>query len=301
MITGVNTGADLTIYNLGSINADYVYLVAYLPGAGETLAATAVHRGLGGKGANMSVAAARGAARVFHIGAIGEDGRWARDRLLEYGVDTDHITQVSTLTGHAIIYVAADGENQIVLFSGANRAITRAQIGTALSGADANDILLLQNETNGQVEAAETGARLGLKVAYAAAPFDTDAVRAVLPYLDLLFLNAVEAKQLENGVGLAPENLPVRNVIVTLGSKGSIWYDTNKGESHYFPAIPVTAVDTTGAGDTFTGYVLAGLDRGMPMAQAITLATRAAALMVMRHGTADVIPDLKEITDARFG
>ena len=291
----------MAIYNLGSINADNFYFVPHIPVAGETLAATALRRGLGGKGANMSVAAARAAAQVFHIGAIGEDGRWARTRLLEYGVDVAYISESTEPTGHANICVAADGENQIVLFPGANRSVTTDQIGSALSGANAADILLLQNETNAQRVAAEMGKTLGLHVAYAAAPFEAEAVKSVLPFLDFLFLNAVEAEQLQQALGTAPENLSVPNVIITSGRKGSHWIDTNKGKTEHFPAMRISPVDTTGAGDTFTGYVLAGIDRGFPVAQAIRTATVAAALMVTRHGTADVIPDLKEVQDARFG
>lgn len=291
----------MAIYNLGSINADNFYAVPHFPVAGETLAATDLRRGLGGKGANMSVAAARAAAQVFHIGATGEDGRWARTRLLEYGVHVDHISESSEPTGHANICVSADGENQIVLFPGANRAITNDQIGKALSGANAGDILLLQNETNAQRAAAEMGRSLGLLVAYAAAPFEAEAVGSVLPYLDFLFLNEVEAEQLEQALGTAPENLSVPNIIITAGQEGSRWIDTAKYKTQHFPALRVTPVDTTGAGDTFTGYVLAGVDRGFPVAQAMKIATVAAALMVTRHGTADVIPDLKEVQAARFG
>lgn len=82
-------------------------------------------------------------------------------------------------------------------------------------------------------------------------------------------------------------------MVVTLGSDGADWFGPD-GKQH-FPAIPVTPIDTTGAGDTFTGYLLAGLDQGMPMAKAINLATKAGALMVTRQGTADVIPDLSEV------
>ena len=134
---------------------------------------------------------------------------------------------------------------------------------------------------------------MGLKVAYAAAPFDADRVQAVLPMLDFLILNAVEADQLQNATGQSPADLPVKDIIVTLGADGADWYGPS-GKQH-FDAFPVDPVDTTGAGDTFTGYVLAGLDRGLPMEQAIVLATKAGALMVTRSGTADVIPDLSEV------
>ena len=283
----------MAIWNLGSINADFVYRVPHIPGPGETLASVDRQRFLGGKGANMSVAAARAAAPVHHIGAVGEDGRWAIERLLEYGVDTRNIAVLDTETAQAIIMVDDDGENAIVLHPGANAEVPQATLQAAMADASTGDWLIIQNETNLQRTAAEMGKKMGLHVAYAAAPFDADRVQAVLPSLDFLILNAVEAEQLEEATGKSPANLPVRDVIVTLGADGADWYGPD-GKQH-FDAIAVDAVDTTGAGDTFTGYVLAGLDRGMPMQQAIGQATKAGALMVMRHGTADVIPDLSEV------
>ena len=283
----------MAIWNLGSINADIVYRVPHIPAPGETLSSTDRQTFLGGKGTNMSVAAARAAARVHHIGAVGPDGRWATDRLLEYGVDTRNIAALDTETAQAIIMVADDGENAIVLHPGANAEIPQATLQAAMAEASTGDWLVIQNETNLQRTAAQMGKKLGLQVAYAAAPFDADRVQAVLPYLDFLILNAVEAGQLEAATGQSPGDLPVRDVIVTLGADGADWYGTS-GKEH-FPAIKVVPVDTTGAGDTFTGYVLAGLDRGLPMAQAIAQATKAGALMVTRHGTADVIPDLSEV------
>ncbi|MFC4218440.1 ribokinase [Pseudophaeobacter arcticus] len=290
----------MAIWNLGSINADMVYTMPHLPVAGETLAATGLDQFLGGKGANMSVAAARAGAHVHHIGAVGPEGGWAVARLMEYGVDTRSIATLDLPTGHAIIAVDQAGENQIILYPGANRGISGDQIGQALSAANAGDILVLQNETNMQAEAAKMARDLGLKVAYAAAPFEAEAVRQVLPYLDLLFLNQVEAEQLQQATGKSPDALGVCDVIVTLGARGARHYSASSGQARDVAALPVTPVDTTGAGDTFTGYVLSGLDRGLPMPQAMALAARAAALMVTRHGTADVIPDLKEVQNARF-
>jgi ribokinase len=283
----------MAIWNLGSINADFVYAVPHIPAPGETLSSTGRQMFLGGKGTNMSVAAARAAARVHHIGAVGEDGRWAIQRLLEYGVDTRNIAVLETETAQAVIMVDPQGENAIVLHPGANAEIPQVTLQAAMAEAETGDWLVIQNETNLQRTAAEMGKRLGLQVAYAAAPFDADRVQAVLPHLDFLILNAVEAEQLQAATGKAPDDLPVRDVIVTLGANGADWYSA-AGKEH-FPALKVDAVDTTGAGDTFTGYVLAGLDRGMPMGQAIAQATKAGALMVTRHGTADVIPDLSEV------
>lgn len=290
----------MAIYNLGSINLDNVYLVPHLPEPGETLAATGFQQGLGGKGANMSVAAARAAARVIHIGAVGADGRWAVERLLEYGVDTRFIATSTVATGHANICVDPAGENSIVIFGGANQKISADDLGRALSEASTADTLLLQNETNAQTEAVRLAKSMGLRVVYAAAPFDVSAVRAVMDHVDLMVLNAVEAAQLESETGSKLIELPISDIIVTRGSKGCDWISKSAGQIQHFDAIKTEVIDTTGAGDTFTGYVAAGLDRGMPMGQAIGLATRAAALMVGRLGTADVIPDLKEIEDHRF-
>jgi len=283
----------MAIWNLGSINADIVYSVPHIPTPGETLSSTNRQTFLGGKGANMSVAAARAGTHVQHIGAVGEDGRWAIERLLEYGVDTRNIAVLDTETAQAIIMVDPHGENAIVLHPGANAEIPQATLQAAIAEASTGDWLVIQNETNLQRTAAAMGKKLGLQVAYAAAPFDAERVQAVLPYIDFLILNAVEAEQLQAATDQAASDLPVRDVIVTLGADGADWY--RAGEKQHFPAIKVDPVDTTGAGDTFTGYVLAGLDRGMPMEQAIGLAIKAGALMVMRHGTADVIPDLSEV------
>lgn len=283
----------MAIWNLGSINEDIVLNVPHIPVPGETLAATGRQVFLGGKGTNMSVAAARAAARVNHIGAVARGAEWTADRLLEYGVDTRHITILDTDPAQAFIFVDPQGENAIVLQPGANGEIPQAILQEALSEAQTGDWFVTQNETNLQRTGATLAKKMGLRVAYAAAPFDADRVQAVLDMLDFLILNAVEADQLREATGQGPDQLPVRDVIVTLGSDGADWY--HRGQRRHFDAIKVDPVDTTGAGDTFTGYVLSGLDRGLPMAQAIGQATKAAALMVMRHGTADVIPDLSEV------
>jgi len=286
------------IWNLGSINIDNFYGMPHLPRMGETLAATSYRQGLGGKGANMSIAAARAAARVMHIGAVGPEGGWTVNRLLEYGVETGHIAQLDVATGHANICVDPAGENNIVLFTGANGAITDAMTGAALAEASPGDFLLIQNETNGQAFAAQTARTLGLRVAYVAAPFSAKAVAEVIKNIDIMVLNAVEAAQLEAATNLDIGDLGVADVIVTLGAEGCKWV-SNKAERR-FDAYPAEPVDTTGAGDTFAGYLVAALDRGIAMEGAIDLALKAGSLMVARQGTGDVIPDLKEIQD-QFG
>ncbi len=285
----------MTVYCLGSINADHIYRLPHLPAPGETLAATGYSRGLGGKGANQSVAAARAGARVRHIGAIGPEGGWMRAALQAAGVDCTHLAELDHASGHAIITVDAKGENSIVLFAGANREIPLPLIGQALQGAKAGDWLLVQNETNGQVEAARSARGHGLKVAYSAAPFEADAVRAILPHIDLLLLNAIEAQQLCAALGQPLENLPVAAVCVTHGAQGAVWHGLAAQSHHAQPALAVEVVDTTGAGDTFAGYLVAGLAEAMPPAQALQLAAAAAALKVTRAGTADAIAPRAEV------
>ena len=132
----------MAIFNLGSINADMTYRVPHRWGPGEALAARSVDRGLGGKGANMSVAAARAAARTIHIGAVGPDGGWAVERLMEYGVDTRHIVTCPSPTGHAIIAVDDAGENQILLCPGANHALGPLHLAAARRHLDAMAVLI---------------------------------------------------------------------------------------------------------------------------------------------------------------
>lgn len=285
----------MTVYNLGSINADVFYTLPHLVGPGETLAASSLYEGLGGKGANMSVAVARAGSVVHHIGAVGADGAWAIERLADYGVGTSFIQAVDDKTGHAIIMVDDNGENAIVIYSGANLRVSDANIAQALGQARAGDIFITQNETNAQALAAKSAKDAGLRVAYAAAPFDASAVMAVLPYLDLLILNQIEAEQLQSATGMSAHELPIADVIVTLGSSGCLWHDNSAGTETKYAAQKVTPIDTTGAGDTFTGFVLATLDQGKSMAEAIDLGTKAAAIMVTRKGTADVITTLAEV------
>ncbi|MBB3711338.1 ribokinase [Limimaricola variabilis] len=290
----------MTIWNLGSINADHVYAVPHIPTPGETLAATGLSRGLGGKGANMSVAAARAGARVAHLGAVGEDGGWMVERLEAYGVDCAHVQRRGGPSGHAIITVDAKGENAITLWPGANRDIEPEAVKQALQGAAPGDLFVTQNETALQPEAAAQARAKGLTVAYAAAPFDAEAVRAVRPHLDLLVLNEIEARQLEQALNSSIESLGIAHVVVTLGARGCDWIEAGSGTRHHVDAPRVEAVDTTGAGDTFTGYLLAGLSQGLAMEAALNRATRAAALKVGRPGAADAIPTAEEVERAVF-
>ncbi len=283
----------MAILNLGSINIDHVYAVPHLPVPGETLASTGLVTGLGGKGANQSVAVARAGGAVWHLGAVGGDGDWCVERLAEEGVETAFVATLEVPTGHAIITVDAAGENAIVLYQGANRTLPAGMLTAALERFGPGDWLLMQNETNLGPEAARAAKARGMKVAYAAAPFDAAAAEVLLGSVDLLAVNAVEASQLGTALGVAPEALPVPMLLVTRGAEGAEL--RMQGAVISVPGFAVEAVDTTGAGDTFLGYLLAGLDRGLVPEVAMRLAAGAAALQVTRPGTAEAIPNLGNV------
>ncbi len=279
----------MAVYNLGSVNIDHVYRVPHLPEPGETLAATSFHSGLGGKGANQSIAVARAGGQVFHIGAIGADGGWLADQMADAGVDTRFLSVIDVPTGHAIINVDDAAENVIVLFTGANRALTEAMVNEALTDASAGDWLLLQNETNLGVYAAKVAKAKGMRVAYAAAPFDAEAAVAMLPFTDLLAVNDIEAAQLSAALGVSAADLPVAQVLITRGGDGATLQSGDTEIS--VDAFKVDPVDTTGAGDTFLGYFLAARDLGRETKDALTFASAASAIQVTKPGAAAAIPD----------
>lgn len=285
----------MAIYTLGSINVDHVYRLGHMPAPGETLAAQSYGRFLGGKGANQSVAAAKAGAKVRHIGAVGADGDWALDQLRSFAVGVSDVAQSEGATGHAIIYVDDDGENQIVIFPGANADQNAAAIAASLADAGPGDSLLIQNETTCQVEAAQIARQQGMRVIYSAAPFDADAVRAVMPFVDLLVMNKGESEQLAETLDCPLEDVSVPAILVTRGGDGAFWRDQKTGEMTEVASFHVNPVDTTGAGDCFIGYVAAALDEGQSVADALRLASAASAIKVTREGAAPGIPLRAEV------
>lgn len=279
------------IFNLGSINADHVYRVAHLPRAGETVAAQGYARLLGGKGANQSISGARAGGQVVHIGAVGADGDWMVAALADAGVDVRHVRRGPVVSGHAVVMVEESGENAIVIHAGANRELRLQDVEAALAEAGPGDWLLMQNETNLHVEAARMAEAKGLCIAYSAAPFDVAAVRAVLPHVTLLMLNEGEAGQMAREMG----EIAVPMLCVTRGARGVLWTEAGVGETVTIPAPKVVAVDTTGAGDTFAGYLVAGLAAGLEPRSALRRAVSAAAISVTRPGASAAIPMAAEV------
>ncbi|MGQ4879888.1 ribokinase [Billgrantia sp. LNSP4103-1] len=290
------------LHNLGSINLDHCYRVPHLVHAGETLASHSYYVGLGGKGANQSLAMALAGGQVCHWGRLGRQDGWVRDRLARAGVDVTHVELVDEPSGHAIIQVDDHGENTIILHPGANHGFSRQHRNALCQAARHGDWLLVQNECNALPELIECARRQGLAIAFNPAPMSDTVLDLPLEACGLLFVNRGEAAWL---TGLPEESdtpvlleglharLPHTATVLTLGSEGA-WYQ--RGEArHYQPALPVEPVDTTAAGDTFIGYFLAALQEERAVPDCLAFAAHAAALSVQRPGAADSIPPRDEV------
>ena len=287
----------MTIYNLGSINIDHIYTLPHLVRAGETLAATETQSALGGKGANQSIAIARAGGQVRHGGMINQgDASWL-DQMIDAGVDTSFVVFSDRPTGHAIVAVdAASAENQIILSPSSNAHIPDQLIEKLLTDATAEDWALAQNETNKTADFLQAAKAKGMKICYSAAPFIADITAGLLPLVDLLIVNEGEYDDLKNHLGGGDFGLD--HLIITKGGDGAIYQGVD-GEFET-PAHAVEAVDTTGAGDTYLGYVLAGLDQGMGVKAAMELASKAAAIQVTRLGASAAIPSKAEVENTVF-
>lgn len=291
----------MTVFNIGSINVDHLYQVDHFVRPGETMSSLNYQQLLGGKGANQSVALAKAGAHVKHVGAINHSDVHIIDQLQSYGVNTDWVAKVEESTGHAIIQLTSEAENAIILHAGANHSLTQAQIDAVLADLTQGDWVLLQNETNFVADALKSAQQAGANVAFNPAPMDAELTRQVLPYIDLLIVNEVEAMDLAqvDSIAAAAEALPKAYpdiaVMMTLGKEGVRYFSAE--DDIQVPAFTVTAQDTTAAGDTFIGYCLASLSHGVPIKEAITKACAASAICVTRMGAAPSIPTSVEVND----
>ncbi len=289
----------MTILNFGSCCIDNVYLVPHFVQPGETLPCDDYNIYPGGKGLNQSLALAYAGATVKHAGKVGEDGVWLKELLTDAGVDTDLLLVGDGPSGHANIQVNASGENSIVLFGGSNKTITHEEVDKVLSETAGGELLLIQNEISSLDYLINEAASRDLRIVFNAAPI-TDAVKDLpLEAIELLIINEVEGAALSGEV--EPDAIIERllsrytstNIVLTLGADGAMFADQERRITQ--SASMMDAVDTTGAGDTFTGYFLAGYSNSDPIEKCLEQATKAAALCVMRPGAASSIPKAEEL------
>ncbi|MFI6693370.1 ribokinase [Streptomyces sp. NPDC050433] len=305
-----------TVFVVGSLNADQLLEVLAFPAPGETVLASDVLITAGGKGGNQAVAAARAGAAVVMIGALGDDahGLLVRRALTESGVGTGWVGTVDgTHTGTAVVAVEAGGENRIIVASGANARLTGQDVESGLAGAAPGDLVLLQLETPVEVVAyaARFAKERGATVLLNAAPAPADS-GCLTTDIDVLVVNQVEMRAVARLIGaggdadgredvaatvLATSRALDCVVVCTTGAGGAY---VNVGDRvAHIPAVRVTAVDTTAAGDTYTGYLAAALARGeTDLTASLTTASAAAAVTVTRRGAMASIPYAHEIDAA---
>jgi len=289
----------MKIYNIGSLNIDYVYSVPHFVQPGETLSAAQRQIFPGGKGLNQSVALARAGASVIHCGRIGEDGQFLKALLTENGADTTYVETDSLSTGHAVIQVDNQGQNCILLFSGANHSFSEAFIRKALASAQPGDILLLQNEISHLDVIFQVAEEKQMKIALNPSPFEDSLRTLPLHQVTWWLCNEIEGSQLTGEtepkaiMSAMLARYPNSTVILTLGKDGCMLGNTDS--LIYQDIFPVTAVDTTAAGDTFTGYFLAMTAEGKSPAEAIRIASKASSIAVSRMGASVSVPHRQEV------
>ena len=296
---------------LGSVNRDLIVHAPRLPLPGETLRGTRFSSCLGGKGANQAVAATRLGAHVALVASVGqmENGALLLKQLAAEGVDCQWVRQpVDQTPGTALIVVGAeDGENQIVTVAASNAIMPLPHI-DAVSLEGVQFVVAQLELPLAAVQRAFERARLaGVRTLLNAAPFRPQALE-LLPWCDVLVVNATEATQLLNvpsGDALAPpaalqlaQSMRARGaaaVLLSLGAQGLVWADAEL--SLHLPAMAVNAVDTVGAGDTLIGALVTALVEGQGIEAALRFAQTAAGIAVSREGVQDAMPRRAEVDE----
>ena len=286
---------------MGSLNYDYIYSLDHIVEPGETIASVKLDKACGGKGFNQAAALAKAGARVYLAGLVGADGGQMLETAQEFGVDCRFVQERDNRTGHAIIQVDKNGQNSIVLYGGTNRMWTTEYIDSVLDSFEKGDVLILQNEINGIEDILEKAYARGISIVLNPSPFEDCILSWQLEKVSLFFINEVEGSQMTQKS--EPKDIldqmlfqyPDAAVVLTLGEKGA-WY-ADREERYFCPAQKVQAVDTTAAGDTFTGYFLACILRNMQIKDCLQYASRAAAIAVTRKGAASAIPWKEEVDE----
>ncbi len=294
----------MKILNFGSLNLDFVYTVDHFVRPGETISSISRQEFYGGKGLNQSIAIARSGVTVYHAGAVGRsDGKVLIDILNMNKVNTDHIKLYDGVpTGHAVIQVDKEGQNCILLYGGTNQMITKEQVDSTLLNFSKGDFIILQNEINLLDYIIEEAHKKGLIIVLNPSPMNEKIYSLRLDYVDYFMLNEVEASEI---CGHAPNHLlieslsskyPEAKIVLTLGEKGAIYRYKNFTVEHGIFEVPV--IDTTGAGDTFTGYFIGSIAQGYDVKESLRLASLAAAISVSKKGAETSIPFMEDVKNS---
>lgn len=299
-----------SVLNFGSLNLDYVYGVDHFVEPGETLSSTSYEVFAGGKGLNQSIAFARAGCKVFHAGCVGlEDGALLLNTLKEAGADVSNVRQLDdTRSGHTIIEVDKHGQNRILLYGGANHRQSREHIKEVIAKFAPGDLLMMQNEINDLGYIMQQAHERGLKIAFNVSPFSPALLDLPLNLCTYLLVNEVEAAAIckvspatagDELIELLSKILPKVNLVLTLGSQGSI-FKSAEGEIFHQGIYKVKPVDTTAAGDTYTGFLLGLLLQGKSISEALPAAACAAAIATTVKGAGPSIPSLQQVMDSKL-
>ena len=292
----------MKLLDFGSLNIDHTYQLPHLVRPGETLASDSYHKSEGGKGFNQAVALAKAGQEVYLAGAIGQDGLFLRDYLQELGVHTEHLCVLDAPTGHAMIQLDTEGQNCIILFGGTNGMITEAMIDEVLTDFGAGDYLLLQNEIS-HVDSIICAAHAkGMHIILNPSPMSPELLTWPLELVEWFILNEIEGADITGKT--QPEEMldellrryPACHVVLTLGERGSVYADATQRMDQSI--VTAHTVDTTAAGDTFTGYFIHALLQGEAIQQALKTAACASAITVSRPGAGRSIPAAEEVQAA---
>ena len=288
------------VFVLGSVNIDFVMNADRMPKEGETMHGESFMINEGGKGANQAVASSKIGAATYMIGYVGGDAlaEHTAARLREYGVHTQFLKKDETVSTGAAQITVIKGNNRIILSAGANYSIKKEDIDEALSTASAGDIFIAQNEIQFEITTygLQSAYERGLITIFNPAPAAT-IPESFFRFVRILIVNEVEAVQLTGKADLCAAvgkllQFPCEETIVTLGEAGCLFL---KGDIRYIPAVPVKAVDSTAAGDTFIGVVGGMLACGCAAEEALSYAVVASALAVTKTGAQCSIPTKEEV------
>lgn len=284
----------MKILNFGSINKDFFYSVNDFVKPGETISSIRYNVKIGGKGLNQSVGISKAGQKIYHAGIINKDDTFILDKLKKWNINCENILLSNNPTGHAIIQVDKKGENSIIIHGGANHDVDIKFIKSVLSKFDSGDILVLQNEINNIKEIIDRAHHKKMKIVFNPAPFNNEILSCDLNKISTLILNQTEGEALSkekkpDGI-LKILNSKFNNteIILTLGEKGSLY--SFKDELLKIKAHKLDTVDTTGAGDTFIGYYVAGIASKKSKKDNLNRASEAAAIATTKLGGAESIP-----------
>lgn len=295
----------MKILCFGSLNLDNVYQVDHIVQPGETTTSNSYELFDGGKGLNQAIALGRANADCSMSGMIGLDGIHLLTTLEQSHVNANFVVvNEKSKTGSTIIQVDKNGQNSIICVAGANHMIDEAFVNHVLAQFMPGDIILLQNEINNIPFIMEQAKNKGLKIAFNPSPITAQLLEYPLNLVDILVLNEIEGYELtqeKNYINIIKElhkAYPRTSVLLTLGKKGALFSDGVNSYSHGI--YNVSVVDTTAAGDTFTGYFLAAYAKNEPIAECLRKASIASSLAVSRHGATNSIPFLSEVESSKL-